>query len=392
MTFGHQLRDEWLLDPALTYLNHGTVGATPRAVLTAQRALMDECERQPSRFMLRELTSTVVGQPRTDPPRLRVAADAVAAFVGAQGRDLVFVENTTTGVNAVLRSFPWEPGDELLIADHAYGAVAHAARYATRERGAQVKTIALTPPFTAASIADAFEAGVTPRTRLAIVDHISAESALVLPLAEIAARLKARGVLVLADGAHAPAGIALDVPSLGVDWYVANLHKWAFVPRSSGFLWTTPARQASVHPTVISWGLDTGYTDEFDLVGTRDASTHLSAPAALAFIERLGGLPAVLAWNHDLAWRGAQYLAGQWGVAFETPETLIGSMATVPLPASLGSTKADAARLRDALLFEDGIEVAVAAAYGRLQMRVAAQVYVDMADYERLAAALKARL
>ncbi|HQQ69999.1 MAG TPA: aminotransferase class V-fold PLP-dependent enzyme, partial [Alicycliphilus sp.] len=117
-------------------------------------------------------------------------------------------------------------------------------------------------------IADAFEAGVTSRTRLAIVDHISAESALVLPLAEIAARLRARGVLVLADGAHAPAGIALDVPSLGVAWYVANLHKWAFVPRSSGFLWTTPARQASGHPTVISWGLDTGYTDEFDLVGT----------------------------------------------------------------------------------------------------------------------------
>lgn len=152
--------------------------------------------------MLRELTSIAVGQPRTDPPRLRVAADAVAAFVGAQGRDLVFVDNTTTGVNAVLRMRPWEPGDELLIADHAYGAVAHAARYATRERGAHVRTITLTPPFSAASIADAFEAGVTSRTRLAIVDHISAESALVLPLAEIAARLRARGVLVLADGAR----------------------------------------------------------------------------------------------------------------------------------------------------------------------------------------------
>ena len=392
MTFGRQLRDEWLLDPTLTYLNHGTVGATPRAVLAAQRALMDECERQPSRFMLRELTSTAVGLPRADRPRLRVAADAVAAFVGAEGRDLVFVENTTSGVNAVLRSFPWQPGDELLIADHAYGAVALAARYATRERGATVTTVALTPPFSAASLADAFEAAITPRTRLAVVDHISAESALVLPLADIAARLKARGVLVLADGAHAPAGIPLDVPSLGVDWYVANLHKWAFVPRSSGFLWTTPALQPHVHPPVISWALDKGYTDEFDQVGTRDPSTHLSAPAALAFIEHLGGVDAVLAHNHDLAWRGAHYLASQWGVSFETPEALIGSMATVPLPASFGSTRDDAAALRDALLFEDGIEVAVAAAYGRLQTRVAAQVYVDMTDYERLAAALKARL
>ena len=391
MTFGRHLRPQWLLDPALTYLNHPTVGATPRRVLEAQRATQDEAERQPSRFLLRELTAIVVGAPRQERPRMRVAADAVAAFVGARGDDLVFVDNTTTGVNAVLRSFPFAPGDELLVSDLGYGGIARAAAFAARERGAVVRTVPVAPPFTADGIADTFESAVGPRTRLAIVDHIAAEAAIILPLAEIAARLKRRGVAVLADGAHAPGGIPLDVPSLGVDWYVANLHKWAFVPRSSGFLWAAPARQAGLHPAVISWGLDKGFTTEFDLVGTRDPSPHLAAPAALAFIASFG-LNAVLSHNHDLAWRGAHMLAERWGTSFNTPESLVGSMATITLPSPLGSTRDDAARLRDALLFEDQIEVPVHASRDRLHSRVSAQIYNDLEDYERLAEAVGRRL
>lgn len=391
MTFGRHLRDEWLLDPAITYLNHPTVGATPRRVLAAQRALQDEAERQPSRFMLRELTAIVVGQPGPQRPRMRVAADAVAAFVGARGEDLVFVDNATTGANAVLRSCPLQPGDEVLVSDLGYGGITLAAAFAARERGASVQTVSVPPPFTAGGIADAFESAVGPRTRLAIVDHIAAEAGIVLPLADIATRLRRKGVAVLGDGAHAPAGIPLDVPSLGVDWYVANLHKWAFVPRSSGFLWAARERQVGLHPAVISWGLDQGFTTEFDLVGTRDPSPHLAAPAALAFIDSFG-LAAIQAWNHDLAWTGARMLAGRWGTPFDTPEPLVGSMATVMLPASLGATREDAARLRDALLFEDHIEVQVHASRGRLHTRVAAQIYNDMSDYERLAEAVGRRV
>lgn len=391
MMFGRHLRCEWLLDPAITYLNHPTVGATPRRVLEAQRAIQDEAERQPSRFLLRELTAIVVGAPKPEKPRMRVAADAVAAFVGARGDDLVFVDNTTTGANAVLRSFPFAPGDELLLSDLGYGGVARAAVFAARERGAVVRTVTIAPPFTADGVADAFESAVGPKTRLAIVDHIAAESAIVLPLADIAARLKRRGVAVLADGAHAPGGIFLDVPSIGVDWYVANLHKWAFVPRSSGFLWAAPERQAGLHPPVISWGLDQGFTTEFDLVGTRDPSPHLAAPAAFSFIESFG-LDVILAHNHDLAWHGARMLAKQWGTSFDTPESLVGSMATIALPSSLGSTREDAARLRDGLLFEDQIEVPVHPSRERLHARVSAQIYNDLEDYERLAAAVSRRL
>jgi isopenicillin-N epimerase len=389
--FGRSMLEHWLLDPAVTYLNHGTVGATPRRVLAAQRALQDEIERQPARFMLRELTSVRVGGPRAEPPRMRAAAAEVAGFLGARGDDLMFVENTTTGANAVLRSLPLAPGDEILASDLAYGGVVNAARYAARRAGAVVRTVEMPHPILdPGAVADAFAAALGERTRLVLVDHITAESALLLPLAEIAARCRERGVPVLADGAHAPGAIALDIPSLGVDWYTGNLHKWAWTPRSSGILWAAPERQADLHPTVISWGLDQGIAAEFDLLGTRDPTPYLAAPAALAFLRELGA-EAVRAYDHDLAWNGAHRLAERWGVPFETPESMIGTMATVPLPAALGSTRDDAARLRDGLLFEDAIEVQVHAWRGRLRVRISAQVYNDMADVERLGDAVAQR-
>ena len=189
MPFGRAFLDEFPLDPSITYLNHGTVGVTPRRVLAAQQAIRDEIERQPSRFLLRELTApaTSVGLPRAEKPRLRVAAHAVAAFLGAAGDDLVFVDNITTGANAVLRSFPFAPGDEILVTDLGYGGVTKAAQFAAREKGATVRTVTMPWPPTPDTFADAIVEAVGPRTRLAVVDHITAESALVLPLADIAA-------------------------------------------------------------------------------------------------------------------------------------------------------------------------------------------------------------
>ncbi len=287
-------------------------------------------------------------------------------LVGVPGDDLVFVDNTTTGANAILRSFPLEAGDEILVSDFGYGGVVRAVTFAARERGAIVRTAAMPYPVRSPDeVVAAFEAAITPNTRLAIVDHITSESALVLPLAAIAARCRARGVAVLADGAHAPGAIALDIPSLGVDWYVGNLHKWLWVPRASGILWTSPERQKTLHASVISWGLDRGFHAEFDLPGTRDPSPHLSAPAAIAYMRTLG-VEAVQQYNHALAWDGARHLAERWDTDFVTPETCIGTMATVMLPETLGSTPEDAARLRDALLFEHRIEAQVHAFRGRL--------------------------
>ena len=388
--FGAGARELWALEPGSIYLNHGTVGAPPRAVLAAQQAIRDQVEAHPSRYLLRELSAIRFGTAPRPVPRLREAAAVVAPFVGAAPDDFVFVDNATTGANAVLRSLRFEPGDEIVLADVAYGAVARAAAFVARQSGAVVRTLALPWPPDAAAIVAAFEAALTPRTRLVIVDHITSESALILPLAEIAAGCRARGVPVLADGAHAPGAITLDVPALGVDWYTANLHKWAWAPRSCGFLWARRERQDGLHPTVISWGLDQGFTDEFDWVGTRDPSAWLAAPAAIAYMRGLGEHP-IRAYNHALAWEGARHLAGRWETRVEVAESMVGTMATVALPEATGSDKESADRLRDALLFEDRIEVQVHAWRGRLWVRISGQIYNHGGEIELLAEAVLRR-
>jgi isopenicillin-N epimerase len=197
-------------------------------------------------------------------------------------------------------------------------------------------------------------------------------------------------VPVLVDGAHVPGHIPLDVPSLGVDFYSANLHKWAHAPRSCGFLWAAPSRQAGLHPPVISWGLDQGFAAEFDWVGTRDPSAWLAAPEGLAFLRELGE-DAARAYNHGLAWGAARQLSERWNTTLGFREAHVGSMVTIPLPERFGSTREDAVRLRNSLLFEDEIEVHAHAACGRVWVRVCAQVYNDQEDIERLGEAVATR-
>jgi isopenicillin-N epimerase len=384
MEFGRAMLAEWALDPAVTYLNHGTVGAPPRRVLDAQQKLRTEIEKQPSRFLLRELTATGVGKSPPEQPRLRAAADKVAHFLGVDGKDLVFVDNATAGVNAVLRSFDFREGGEVLILNHAYGAIRNAAEYAVRSRGAKLRTVELPDPIRSQeSVIEAIEAGIHSKTRLALIDHITADSALVLPVSEIAARCRKHGVAVLVDGAHAPGAIRLDIASLGVDWYTGNLHKWAWSPRSSGVLWTKPARQASLHHTVISWGLDKGIIQEFDWPGTRDPTPHLCAPEGIAFMIELG-VDSVQRYNHELAWNAGQEMAARWNSQVPAPKEMIGTMVSLALPERLGSTPEDAAALRHDLLFEHDIEVHLHFFGNRLYIRVSAQIYNDMSDVEKL--------
>jgi isopenicillin-N epimerase len=385
--FGRGMLGEWYLDPAFAYLNHGTVGATPRVVLEAQAAIHREIERHPARFLLREL-KPMVGAEREAKGRLRAAADAVGAALGARGEDLVFVENATTGVNAVLRSFDLGPGDEVLITDHTYGAVGNAAAYACRRVGARLNTVTLPyPPRAGDELVAAVAAALTPGTRLAVLDHIVSDAAYVMPVAALTSLCRERGVKVLIDGAHAPGMLDLEIAALGADWYVGNLHKWMFAPRSCAVLWAAAEVQDQLHPAVVSWGLDHGFNDEFDWTGTRDPSPYLAAPAAIAFLERLGA-GAVRAYNHELVCEAARMLRRRWGSAPGAPETMTGSMTLVQLPGHLEASAEAANRLRDVLHFEHRIEVPIMAWRERLWARISAQVYNEMADFERLAAAL----
>lgn len=391
MRFGREMLQHWALDPADVYLNHGTFGVTPKRVMAAQQALRETIERHPARFLGRELMS-LEAQPPSQPTLLRSAANLVGAFLGARGDDIVFVDNASSGVNAVLRSLRLQPGDQIVLFDSAYGAVVRTADFVARQQGARVVTVPLAFPVADPSICiEALAAALTPRTRIAILDHISSETALVMPLAQMAALCREQEVPVLADGAHAPGAIHVDIPMLGVDWYVANLHKWAFAPRACGVLWAAPARREGLHPNVISWGLDVGWHQEFEWTGTRDPTPFLCAPDGIAFITGFLGTEAMREHNHGLAWQAARMLGERWGLPWRTPESMVGCMAAVPLPAQLGSDRAAAERLKDWLFFERRIELALFARAGRLWARVATQVYNELGDIQRFAEAIDER-
>jgi isopenicillin-N epimerase len=387
--FGSHLRNEWMLDPAVTYLNHGTVGAPPRRIIETQRRLQDEIERQPATFLLRELADDTYTGRQT---RLRLAMKPVADYLGCDAAHTGFVDNITTGANAVLRSFPFQRGDEIVVTNLGYPGVTNAAIYAARTHGIELRSIVLPGPGAEVqAFVDAVAAGLSPRTRILVTDHITAATALVLPIQAIADACHDNGTLLLVDGAHAPGAIPVDILSIGADWYTGNLHKWMWTPRSSGMLWAAPDQREHLHAAVISWGLDQGIAAEFDLPGTRDPSAHLTAPAALEMRAEWGE-QRIREYNHDLAMSAGALLARHWGVAFETPEEMIGTMVTVPLPDHFGYTSADAQRLRDALLRDHAIEVPTFAAPAGLppglSMRISCQVYNSLDDIERLAAAV----
>jgi isopenicillin-N epimerase len=389
--FGRAMLSRWMLDPAVTYLNHGTVGAPPRDVLAAQQAIRDEIERQPSRVLLRDV-SHLADSGVAEETRMRQAAAVVAARLGAQGRDLAFVDNATAGINVVLRSRALEPGDEILLTDHSYPTNAALARFVADRTGAVVRTVCVPyPAFDPAALVDRVAQTIGPRTRIAILEHVTSESALIFPLADMARVCRDRQVAVLGDGAHAPGMLPVNIEALGVDWYAGNLHKWAYAPRSCGILWARSDRRGDLHPPVLSWGLGEGFPSEFDWAGTRDPSPWLAAPAAFAFMDALGA-DAVRRYNHDLAWRAAVELTRRWDTALERDEASVGSMVTIPLPQSLGATQEEATRLRTALLVDDKIELQISPRGGRLWARISIQIYNDWTDVERLAEAVLRRI
>ncbi len=375
------------------YLNHGTVGVTPLAVMRARAAILEEIERHPARYMIRELMQLGMSAP-PELPRLRAAAGRVAEFVGVRPEDLVFVDNASSGVNAVLRAIELEPGDEILLTDHAYGGVARAAAFIARQRGATVATVALPfPPRDPDRLRlRAVAAAITPRTRLAVLDHVSSETALVMPLAAMAAACRARGVPVLVDGAHAPGPVALDIAGLDVDWYAANLHKWCFAPRSCGILWAAPERQAALHPGGHLLGHHQRRLAAGVRVDRHPRSLALAGgagrPRLHARRARRGGdarlQPRPRLARARCAWASAGARPGprrrRWSAAWSPCR----------LPARLGPASVDnAQRLRDALFFGHRIEAPVIARGGALWARLSMQVYNEDEDVERFAAAVE---
>jgi isopenicillin-N epimerase len=380
------LRSQFLLDPELAFLNHGSFGACPLPVLQALHRWQFAMERNPVAFLGRRSAQ-----------QLREARTALATFVGAQPTDLVFVPNATTGVNIVAASLPLTPGDEVLATDHEYGACEATWERACARAGATLRRVTIPLPFERERFTDTMLSAIGPRTRLIFASHVSSTTALIFPVEQLCSQARDRGVLTLIDGAHAPGQLPLDLDALGADFYTGNAHKWLCAPKGAGFLHARAQHHASLHATVTSWGYvagDGGHTG-FDAYtgstilerrlqwqGTRDIAAWLSVPAAIDF-QREHDWPAVRARCHAMA------VALMHRVAAHTGLPPIGTDQDFAQMVPLAVPHTDAEALRTRLLEQHAIEVPVTRHGGRSFVRVSVQGYNNDDDLARLEAALR---
>ncbi|MEL6204502.1 MAG: aminotransferase class V-fold PLP-dependent enzyme [Pseudomonadota bacterium] len=379
--YGAEIKEFWPLEKDMIFLNHGSYGAAPIAVLDAQSTWRRQLEAQPCQFI-----NAVA------PGEIRAAAATLATFVGAQPEDTVFVENTTCGLNAVLRSLQFAPGDEIVISDHIYNATRNTVRFVVEAAGAKIRVAEIgLPVANEDQIFEAVTGALTDATRLLVIDHLASITAVIFPVARIAAAARARGIPVLVDGAHAPGMLDLDVPALGVDWYVGNCHKWLCAPKGAAFLWATRERQAGLHPTVISHDLDRGFTFEFDKIGTRDASAWLSVPAAIAFHEDLGGA-RMRARCHAVASAEARALAERWGTETGAPDTLFGMMSTVRMPGDLPVDRAVSERLKAWLWAKHRAEIHIMPFGSAFWVRLSVAAYTTEEECRRVGPLIEAAI
>lgn len=376
--FGDAVRPAFHLADDCVYLNHGSFGATPRAVLDAQHGFQEELEQQPTAFM------------QTVPSRLRAAMERVAPCIGAPVADAVFVDNATTGVMAVLRSLGLGPGDAILVTGHAYAAVQASVAYIAERTGCTVR-VADVPacPDDEQAVVDAVLAAMHDDVRVAVLDHIASVSGVVFPLHTLVPALQARGVWVLVDGAHAPGHLPVDVQALGADWYVGNLHKWCFTPKGCGVLYARPELQEGLEPLVVSHGFGQGFAASFEWQGTRDPSAWLASGAALDFVATCGGFDVVRVHNRLLVEQGARILQDRLGLVRCAPPSLCGAMVSLVVPELRGW---EAARgLVHRLWSKHRVQsFAGALADDTVVVRISAQIYNTPHDIVQLAEALAA--
>jgi isopenicillin-N epimerase len=382
----------WLLDPEVIFLNHGAFGACPKRVLERQAEWRARIERQPLQFVGRDLEG-----------HLDSARETVAAFVGARAEDLVFVPNATSGVNAVVRSLSFDKGDELLVTDQEYNACRNALNFAAERAGARVVVANL--PFPVRNeeqlVAPILER-VTGKTRLALVDQVTSQTGLILPIERLVRELKTRGVDTLVDGAHAPGMVALDLNRLGAAYYTGNCHKWLCAPKGAAFLHVRSDKQSLVRPVAISHGANTRRTDrsrfliEFAWPGTWDPTAALSVPEALEFVGSLlpGGWPEIMARNRSLALAARNILCAALSIDAPAPEDRIGSLAAVPIPDARAGDEpilpTNEYALQETLRVKHHIEVPIIPwpAPPKRTLRVSAQLYNSLPQYEKLARVL----
>jgi isopenicillin-N epimerase len=375
ITINNHLRSQFLLDPDVVFLNHGTFGACPRPVFEDYQRWQLELERRPIEFLGRRSDGLL------DEARARLGQ-----YLNTKADNLIFVVNATTGINAVARSLSLQPGDEILTTDHEYGAIDKTWDFICRKTGARIVRHEVTLPLASAqAFVDSFWQAVTPRTRIISISHITSPTALIFPVAEICHRAREAGILTVVDGAHAPGQIPVDLTALEADFYSGNCHKWLCAPKGAGFLYARPEHHALVEPLVISHG----WTDDSTLVsrnqwqGTRDIAAFLSVPAAIEF-QAAHDWDQVRRACHTLASNTLRRIADITALPSLSADSPVwfAQMVSVPIP------DCDVEELKRTLYDEYCIEVPVIAWNGRSMVRISLQGYNTPDDADCLVQAL----
>lgn len=372
----------WMLDPSVDFLNHGSFGARLWKVREAQRAHVERFEAQP-----------IASLGRRGAEQQTEARRVLGAFLGMAPDDFGFTSNATDAVTAVLRSLAFAPGDEVLTTNHVYNGVRQTTRHVLSRSGAVLREIGLAPPFSADAVRQGIADALGPQTRLLVLAHVTSPTALRFPVEAVAEDCRARGVEVLIDGAHGPGMLDLDISSLGVAFYAANLHKWLCAPPGAGLLWVRPDRQAEIHPNVVSHPYGEGLAAEFMWQGTRDTTPWLAAADAVGIVGDLagpGGWPAIRAHNHALACWMHEHLCALWEVEplSALDGSMLGSMAAVRLPERARARFASPEELGARLIDVHGIEVPCFAWDGLWLVRPCCHVYNRAEQYVRLGEAV----
>mgnify|MGYP001411491605 CR=1 FL=1 len=382
----------WGLEEDRVFLNHGSFGATPTAIREEQRTWQDLMENEPVRFF-EDLM----------PGILQTTREKLASFLSCDADDLALVENATSGVNTVLRSLQFAPGDEILVPDHAYQACRNTIDFVAQRWGAKVVTVNIPFPINDPQQAvDAIMGGVTDQTRLAMIDTVTSPTGLLMPFEQLVSMLEGRGVEVMLDAAHGIGMVPLNLNELGASYTTSNCHKWLCAPKGSAFLHVRKDKQAAIHPLTISHGMTfplgdtTRFRHEFDWTGTRDMSAHCALPAAIDHLADAveGGWPAIMEHNHELALQGRDILCEALGLEKPCPDEMVACIATLILPSenkSGGIPLHEPDPLHVILSEKYGIQIPVwswPSPQGRF-IRISAQLYNSEEEYHYLAWALQ---
>lgn len=379
------LKEQFLLDQDVIFLNHGSYGATPRPVFDVYQDWQRRLERQPVLFLGREFNSII-----------QEARLALGSYLNAEADDLVFIPNATHGANIIARSLDLGPGDEILTTDHEYGACDFTWEFVCKASGAHyIRHSIPLPVSTPGEIVQRFLAGITPQTKAVYLSHITSSTAMRLPVEQICQGARAKGVLSIIDAAHSPGQIPVDLQQLGADVAFGNCHKWMLAPKGSAFLYVRREVQKIIQPLIVSWGYEaapeftTGsrFVDLLQWTGTRDPAAALTVPAAIRFMEE-HHWQDVRVRCHQLLRQALARICDLTGLlpAYPLESDFYSQMAVAPLP------PCDPAGLKRRLYEEYRIEVPITEWQGRQFIRISIQAYNDPNDVEMLLHALSVLL